>query len=48
MFTYVLGRLLHLIPTLVGVSFVVFLVLRLTPGDPARQLVAAEIGRAHV
>jgi len=47
-FTYVLGRLLHLIPTLVGVSFVVFLVLRLTPGDPARQLVAADATEADV
>jgi peptide/nickel transport system permease protein len=33
--TYILRRLLGLIPVLVGISIVVFLLLRLTPGDPA-------------
>jgi ABC-type dipeptide/oligopeptide/nickel transport system permease component len=46
--TYVLGRLLYLIPTLIGVSFVVFLVLRLTPGDPARLLVPTDATEADV
>lgn len=32
---YVVKRLLSLIPVLVGISFVTFLILRLTPGDPA-------------
>jgi len=46
--TYVLGRLLHLVPTLIGVSFVIFLVLRLTPGDPARLLVPTDATEADV
>lgn len=35
MTTYILRRLLGLIPVLIGISIVVFLLLRLTPGDPA-------------
>ena len=35
---YILRRFLILIPTLLGVSFIVFLMLRLTPGDPAELL----------
>lgn len=35
MLQYTAGRLLALIPTLLGVSVVVFLMLRLIPGDPA-------------
>lgn len=33
--TYILRRLLGLIPVLLGVSFIVFMMLRLIPGDPA-------------
>lgn len=33
---YILRRLLYMIPTLFGVSIVVFLVVHLVPGDPAR------------
>lgn len=35
MFRYALRRILALLPTLLGVSVVVFLMLRLIPGDPA-------------
>ena len=33
--TYILRRLAHTIPVLLGVATVVFLALRLIPGDPA-------------
>ncbi len=33
---YILRRLLYMVPTLFGVSIVVFLVIHLVPGDPAR------------
>ena len=33
---YILQRLLYMIPTLFGVSIVVFLIIHLVPGDPAR------------
>ena len=38
MLAYILRRFLILIPTLVGVSIIVFMMLRLTPGDPAELL----------
>lgn len=41
MTTYILRRLLIVIPTLLGVLLVVFLMVRLAPGDPA-QLLAGE------
>ena len=38
MLAYIIRRILILIPTLFGVSIIVFLMLRLTPGDPAELL----------
>lgn len=34
---YVLRRLLLIVPTLVGVSLVVFFTIKLLPGDPSRR-----------
>lgn len=39
---YIAGRLLALIPILIGVSAIIFLLMRLVPGDPARQVLGAE------
>ncbi len=39
---YILRRLLALIPILLGVSIIIFLVMRLIPGDPARQSLGPE------
>jgi peptide/nickel transport system permease protein len=39
---YILRRLLALIPILLGVSIIIFLVMRLVPGDPARQTLGPE------
>ena len=36
MLHYILRRLLAALPTLLGVSLVVFMMVRLLPGDPAR------------
>ena len=38
MIAYIIRRILVLIPTLLGVSILVFLMLHLTPGDPAELL----------
>ncbi len=38
MLAYILRRIFIMIPTLVGVSIIVFLMLHLTPGDPAELL----------
>ena len=42
MYKYILKRLILLIPVLLGVSLVVFVMLEITPGDPARQLAGAD------
>ena len=42
MFQYVLKRLLSIVPVLVGISLIVFFLLRALPGDPA-QLIAGEM-----
>ena len=34
MYKYILKRLLMLIPVIVGVTFIVFFILNLSPGDP--------------
>ncbi len=38
MLSYIIRRILILIPTLLGVSIIVFLMLHMTPGDPAELL----------
>ncbi|PIE54391.1 MAG: peptide ABC transporter permease [Dethiosulfovibrio peptidovorans] len=38
MFTYIFRRVLMLIPVLIGVTFIVFSMLFITPGDPARMV----------
>jgi peptide/nickel transport system permease protein len=45
---YILRRLLATIPTLFGVLLLVFLITRLTPGDPARQIAGAEASQEDV
>ena len=60
MFHYILRRLLLMVPSLLGISLVLFTVLALAPGDPFEDLAnnpsvppevrmaLREIGRAHV
>ncbi len=43
MLAYILRRILILIPTLLGVSIIVFLMLRFTPGDPAELLLGERV-----
>ena len=38
MHRYVVKRLLMMIPVLLGITILVFLMLHLTPGDPARSM----------
>ena len=42
MFVYAVRRILLLIPTMLAVSFVVFLILQMVPGDPARAAAGAD------
>ena len=38
MYKYILKRLMMLIPVVVGITFLVFFILKLTPGDPVRLI----------
>jgi len=46
--SYIIRRLLSLIPTLLGVSIIVFLFLRMIPGDPALALAGEHATEANV
>jgi peptide/nickel transport system permease protein len=47
MYVYVIKRLVLFIPTMVLISIVVFVIMRLIPGDPAIQLLAGALGDAN-
>ena len=48
MYRYVINRLLFLIPSVLGVIFILFLVMSLTPGDPARILLGESASQAQI
>ena len=48
MYKYILKRMLMMIPVVIGVSLLVFFVLKLTPGDPARVVAGAQADDAAV
>lgn len=45
---YLIGRLVSLIPTLLGVTFVIFMFLRLIPGDPAVAMLGEHAAQENV
>ena len=45
MWSYILKRLLLMIPTLLGVVFITFVVVQFVPGGPVEQMVAQLQGR---
>ena len=47
MFTYIIKRLIQMIPVAIGVTFFVFSILHLIPGDPAR-IIAGEAANPEV
>lgn len=48
MYRYIIKRLLFLIPTVLGVTLIIFLVMNITPGDPARALLGSSAPQADV
>ena len=46
--TFIIRRLLFMIPTLLGATLFVFLLMRVVPGDIAYALLAGEEGAAAV
>ncbi len=48
MYKYILKRLLFLIPTILGVTFIIYAVMNITPGDPGRAILGANAMQADV
>ena len=48
MHRYVVKRLLMMIPVLLGITILVFLMLHLTPGDPARSMLGDTASPAEI
>ena len=48
MYKYICKRILMMIPVIIGVSLLFFLVLKMTPGDPARVVAGSEADEATV
>ncbi len=46
--TFIVRRLIHLVPVLLGVSLAVFLLLKLTPGDPATAILGVQASPQEV
>ncbi len=47
MFTYILRRLLIMVPTLFGVTVVSFVIMQLAPGDPLMYQLSGETGKSN-
>lgn len=48
MYRYIIKRILFLIPTVLGVVLIIFFVMNLTPGDPARAMLGSSALQADV
>ena len=48
MLRYVAKRLLLIIPVILGVSFIIFSIMNMTPGDPAMMILGEELSRNNM
>ncbi len=48
MYRYIIKRILFLIPTILGVVFIIFFVMNITPGDPARAMLGSSAPQADI
>ena len=48
MHKYIIKRLLFLIPTILGVTFIIFAIMNITPGDPGRAVLGPNAPQADV
>jgi peptide/nickel transport system permease protein len=48
MYRYVIKRLLFLIPTIFGVTFIIYAIMSITPGDPGRAILGVNAPQADV
>jgi len=48
MYRYIIKRILFLIPTILGVVFIIFFVMNITPGDPARAMLGSSAPQVDI
>ena len=48
MIKYTIKRLLQLIPTLFALTFIIFFMVRLIPGDPVEIMLGTSVDRSHI
>lgn len=48
MYRYVIKRILFLIPTILGVTFIIYAIMSITPGDPGRAILGVNVPQADV
>lgn len=48
MYRYVIKRVLFLIPTIIGVTFIIYFIMNITPGDPGRMILGTGVSQADV
>ena len=48
MWKYALKRILMLVPVLLGVAFIIFSLLYITPGDPARLILGEQVSEEAI
>lgn len=48
MYKYVIKRILFLIPTIIGVTLIIYFVMNLTPGDPGRAILGTGVPQADI
>lgn len=48
MYKYVIKRILMMIPVLIGVSFLVFFILAVSPGDPTRMILGQQASQESI
>lgn len=48
MFKYILKRILFLVPTILGVIFIIYAVMNITPGDPGRAILGTGVSQEDI
>lgn len=47
MYKFIIKRILFLIPTIIGVTFIIYAVMNITPGDPGRAILGTGVSQAE-
>lgn len=48
MYKFIIKRILFLIPTIIGVTFIIYAVMNITPGDPGRAILGTGVSQADI